>query len=76
MRVKDLKSQLAHLDDDAEVLLADYYDGKTRLWYLNLCCNTERQAEFGQVWFSRQILATDCMDKNDALFAKEQAARA
>jgi len=71
MKVKQLKSLLANLDDNADIVFAEYQDGHTVLWWLSQCCNTERQAEFGQVWFSRNLVATDLMAKNDAIFAKE-----
>ena len=58
MTVKQLIKQLEQLDRNAECVFAEYdkQDGQTQLWYLNICCNWEHQAEQKQVWFSRDLL--------------------
>ncbi len=77
MTVKSLIQSLQQYDLDSEVLFAEHDDNKggTALYYLAHCCNTERQAEFGQVWVSRGSLAIDAMKANDKIFATEEAQR-
>ena len=48
---------------------------ETALWRLTHDCNIERQAEFGQVWFSRGFIAVDLMTKNDHYVAEENLKR-
>ena len=74
MTVKQLKTILENCDDNAEVVLVEGCS-TTELYYLSHCINVERQAEFGQVWFSKGMYAPELMAKNNELFAKEQAAQ-
>ncbi len=72
MNVGQLKNLVVDIPDEREVVFAEYQGGETALWYLNHCVNVERQAEFGQVWFSRGMFATDLMTHNDKIFQAEQ----
>ncbi len=56
MKVDYVIRQLKQLNPKAECVFAEYTDkGQTELWHLNICCNTEYQAEVKQVWFGRNM---------------------
>jgi hypothetical protein len=59
MLAKDLIEQLEQLEPDAECMFAEYdkKNGQIILWWLNICCNQEHQAEQQQVWFNKGFLA-------------------
>lgn len=70
MKVKDLIKVLETRNPEHEALLAGYDNatGKVILRYVSLCCNTEKQDQFEQVWFSDQGLpATVQMKTSEAI---------
>jgi hypothetical protein len=64
MRVRTLIERLEQRDPQAEIIFAEYESGKVNLWFLQICCNEDYQADVNQVWFGRGTPALDANAPN------------